>query len=171
MKNFDFPNEKMEFKINEVDKEINIDYLISEEKEEILNFYDEAENIYQEIQEEEIENESITEVVKENQMDSSEEKSVKKEIINEPKEGDKNNNYSINFENTIKMIKGINSKKNWIDFDSDEFKIYPISKDEYQNLSSRKQDSYEALITKISNTKRKNNSDKNKIFLGKKRKK
>ena len=171
LKNFDFPNEKMEFKINEVDKEINIDYLISEEKEEILNFYDEAENIYQEIQEEEIENESITEVVKENQMDSSEEKSVKKEIINEPKEGDKNNNYSINFENTIKMIKGINSKKNWIDFDSDEFKIYPISKDEYQNLSSRKQDSYEALITKISNTKRKNNSDKNKIFLGKKRKK
>ena len=171
LKNFDFPNEKMEFKINEVDKEINIDYLISEEKEEILNFYDEAENIYQEIQEEEIENESITEVVKENQMDSSEEKSVKKEIINEPKEGDKNNNYSINFENTIKMIERINSKKNWIDFDSDEFQIYPISKDEYQNLSSRKQDSYEALITKISNTKRKNNSDKNKIFLGKKRKK
>ena len=170
LENIDFSNEKMEFKINEVDKEININYLISEENGEILNFYEGAESVYQKIQEEEIENESITEVVNEKQIDSSEEKSVKKENINEPKESDDKNNILINFGNINKMIKRKKSKKNWIDFDSDEFQIYPIKKEVYKNLFFHKKDSYETLIAELSDIKRENNSDKNQRFLNKKRK-
>ena len=160
---------KKQFIINNGDKQQDINYLISDGKDEIKNFYDEDENIALEDSKEENDSESKTEVFEEKQIDISDEtNSQEKKGLIEFKDNIKKNDYSMNEEQS--SIKN-NSNDEDINFNSNEFNLYKINSTIYEKLLEGNKEIYKKLINQIKITDKNNEIQKKEQLLGKKRKK
>ena len=160
---------KKQFIINNGDKQQDINYLISDGKDEIKNFYDEDENIALEDSKEENDSESKTEVFEEKQIDISDEtNSQEKKGLIEFKDNIKKNDYSMNEEQS--SIKN-NSNDEDINFNSNEFNLYKINSTIYEKLLEGNEEIYKKLINQIKITDKNNEIQKKEQLLGKKRKK
>ena len=160
---------KEQFIINNGDKQQDINYLISDGKDEIKNFYDEDENIALEDSKEENDSESKTEVFEEKQIDISDEtNSQEKKGLIEFKDNIKKNDYSMNEEQS--SIKN-NSNDEDINFNSNEFNLYKINSTIYEKLLEGNKEIYKKLINQIKITDKNNEIQKKEQLLGKKRKK
>ena len=151
--------DKKEFKIADENKELNIEYLISEQTDEIFNFYEEAEKIYKESIKENSDSESIIEPYKRTKIKSSN----KKEKIEPEKENDFFGNYSdLKLEKNFGESNSFSEQK--VDYNSNEFMLFPIDEEFYKDLLDGNADAEKDIIKQI------DKDIKKKSFLGKKRK-